>query len=72
MNSTEREVPPIQYWRKMYTEKTNTIKFIYRRQNKKSTLPLFRERSNEEFLTLIQDFVDWTKNHKLNQDIHIE
>ena len=41
-------------------------------QYEKSSLPRFREGSNEEFLALIQDFVDWTINYELNQDVHID
>ena len=65
MSSLEQEVLHIRYIKETYTEKTTTI-------NKKLTLPLFREWSSKEFLTLVQDFEDWTVNHDLNQDIHID
>ena len=55
MSNGTREVPSLNHIKKQYEDKNTTVKFIYRGRNKKITLLLFRERSNEEFLCSVQD-----------------
>ena len=72
MNSKTREKPPLKYIKEKHSNKTTSIKFVYRGRNKKISLPIYHEGLYEEFLCLIQDVENWMIDYNLQQDLHIE